>query len=360
MSKIPVSDNITSRYVQANGIQQHILEHGQDNAPTKILFIHGNLAAATWWEEIMLGLEATTYHSVAVDLRGYGNSETAPVDATRGFGDMVDDVDALITELGWHQFHIVGHSMGGSVTYAYMQAHPEKLQSVTLVAPGSPYGFGGTHGSDGKPNFEDFAGSGGGLANPELIRNIREQNRSTESDDNLAPINVMRNLFFKPPFIHPRETAILEAYIATALGEDNYPGTATPSSNWPGSAPGDRGVFNALSPKYDHGYKIIDIPAENKPPVCWVRGDADTIISNTSTSELGYLGQLGLIPGWPGADVFPPQPMIDQTRAVLETYTNTGGLYTEHILADCGHSPQAEKFDEFMQIFQPFVDEHNS
>lgn len=357
MATIPVSEGITSRFIEANGIKQHILEHGNADASTKILLIHGNLAAATWWEEVMLALPADTYHGVAVDLRGYGNTEAAPVDSTRGFGDMVDDIAALVSELNWSKFHCVGHSMGGSVLYAYMKTHPEQLQSVTLVAPGSPYGFGGTHGTDGKPNHADFAGSGGALANPELIRNIQEQNRST--DGQLAPLNVMRTLFFKPPFQHPREAAILEAYLAVALGDDNYPGTSTPSDNWPGAAPGERGVFNSLSPKYDTGYKIVDIPAEQKPPVLWIRGDADTIVSNTSTSELGHLGKLGLVPGWPGEDVFPPQPMVDQTRAVFDQYAANGGNYTEHIFSECGHSPQAEKFDDFMQIFQPFVDKNS-
>ncbi len=358
MASIPVSEGITSRLVEANGIKQHILEHGNTAASTKILLVHGNLAAATWWEEIMLALNTEQYHSVALDLRGYGNSEAAPVDGTRGFDDMAADIAALVAELGWQKFHVVGHSMGGSVIYAYMLAHPEHVQSVTLIAPTPPQGFGGIHGTDGQPHYEDFAGSGGGLANPELIRNIKEQNRST--DDQMAPLNVMRALFFKPPFQHPREEAILEAYLATALGEDNYPGTATPSENWPGAAPGERGVFNALSPKYHRGHQIVEIPADHKPPVLWIRGDSDPIVSNTSTSELGYLGQLGLVPGWPGDEVFPPQPMIDQTRHVLEQYAANGGTYTEHTFADCGHSPQAEKLDDFMQIFQPFVDQHNT
>ena len=356
MSTIPVSDGITSRFVEANSIKQHILESGEASASKKVLLIHGNLASATWWEEVMLALDAASYHCVAADLRGYGNSEAAPVDATRGWGDMVDDLHALVASLGWQKYHIVGHSMGGTVVFNYLLQYAAEVQGVTVIAPGPPYGFGAVKDVHGNPNFEDFAGSGGGLANPELIRNIKEQNRG--DDNNFAPRVVANTLFWKPPYKHPREDAIVESYLAVALGDDNYPGTSVPSANWPGSAPGERGVFNALSPKYDKGHKIIDIA--NKPPILWIRGDSDTIVSNTSTSELGYLGKLGLVPGWPGEDVFPPQPMIDQTRHVFEQYTSNGGTFTEHVFAECGHSPQAEKFDEFMQLFQPFVDSHQS
>jgi len=44
----------------------------------------------------------------------------------------------------------------------------ERLSTVTLVNPGSPYGFGGTKDVQGPPCFEDFAGSGGGLTTLEF------------------------------------------------------------------------------------------------------------------------------------------------------------------------------------------------
>ena len=56
----------------------------------------------------------------------------------------------------------------------------------------------------------------------------------------------------------------------------------------------------------------------------WVRGSDDQIVSDNSLFDLGMLGSLGAIPGWPGVDVFPPQPMISQTRAVLEKVSGGG------------------------------------
>ena len=86
----------------------------------------------------------------------------------------------------------------------------------------------------------------------------------------------------------------------------------------------------------------------HKPPVTWVRGSADAIVSDTSLFDLAYLGQLGAVPGWPGAEACPPQPMVGQTRAVLERYAAAGGSFTEVVLDGCGHSPHIERPDEFL------------
>jgi pimeloyl-ACP methyl ester carboxylesterase len=122
------------------------------------------------------------------------------------------------------------------------------------------------------------------------------------------------------------------------VGDDNYPGDSKPSENWPGVAPGDRGVANAMAPNH---FRLADelLAVPGKPPIVWVRGDRDVIVSDTSLFDMAYLGQLGAVPGWPGADACPPQPMIGQTRAVLERY----GAYRELVLENCGHSPHVER-----------------
>jgi pimeloyl-ACP methyl ester carboxylesterase len=77
--------------------------------------------------------------------------------------------------------------------------------------------------------------------------------------------------------------------------------------------------------------------------VLWIHGADDQIVSDTSLLDFGFLGQLGAVPGWPGAEVYPPQPMKTQLRAVLEKYKANGGQYQEVVLSDCGHSPHIEK-----------------
>jgi pimeloyl-ACP methyl ester carboxylesterase len=60
---------------------------------------------------------------------------------------------------------------------------------------------------------------------------------------------------------------------------------------------------------------------------------------------------MDLVPGWPGMDVYPPQPMVGQTRAVLEAYTAAGGAFQEVVIENTGHTPYIEKPDAFNKAF---------
>ena len=135
------------------------------------------------------------------------------------------------------------------------------------------------------------------------------------------------SFYFKPPFRAPeeREEVLLSSMLSTKVAEGNYPGDATPSDNWPNVAPGKGGMNNAISPKYCDlgGFAGID----PKPPVLWIRGTDDALVSDASLLDFGFLGKLGAVPGWPGEEVYPPQPMVSQTRAVLEAYARNGGSY---------------------------------
>ncbi len=79
------------------------------------------------------------------------------------------------------------------------------------------------------------------------------------------------------------------------------------------------------------------------------------MISNAALLDIAALGSWDLIPGWPGAEECPPQPMLDQIRAVLERYRANGGTYSEHVIAGCGHSPPLERPDEFNRLLHHFL-----
>jgi pimeloyl-ACP methyl ester carboxylesterase len=99
---------------------------------------------------------------------------------------------------------------------------------------------------------------------------------------------------------------------------------------------------------------IVDLA--EKPPVLWLRGDADQIVSDTSVFDLAFLGSIGAVPGWPGAEDFPPQPMVTQTRSVLDRYAADGGAYREVVFPDVGHSPHVERPQEFVVALLEHLD----
>jgi len=350
---------ISSTAIATPRLKIHLLTSGpNDGVPA--LFIHGNVSSSRFWEETLAALPPR-YRGLAPDLRGFGDSETKPVDATRGLRDFSDDLRSLVETLGLtargQKIHLIGWSVGGGIAMQYAIDHPEQVASLVLVDPLSPYGFGGTKDTAGTPCWPDYAGSGGGTANPEFVRRVAAGDRGEESD--FSPRKVMNTFYFKPPFraAPEREEAFVSALLSTKVGDDNYPGDLIPSGNWPNVAPGTKGMNNAISPKYCNLSGFAEIVP--RPDVLWVRGADDQIVSDTSLFDFGYLGKLGAVPGWPGEEVYPPQPMVSQMRAVLEAYRAQGGRYREEVIADCAHSPHIEQPEAFRTLVFAFLDEHS-
>lgn len=318
------------------------------DAPT-VVFIHGNVSSSLFWQPTMLALPDGV-RALAIDLRGFGDSETLPVDATRGLRDFSDDIASVLTELEVHEAHLVGWSMGGGVVQQFMLDHPAIVQTVTLVAPVSPYGFGGTR-LDGSLLTPDAAGTGGGGANPDFVARLAAHDTSDEAPSTAR--QVFRGTYVKHPEGLPHEDVWVESMLSTRTGAENYPGDSRETQHWPGFAAGNSGVLNTMAPTHFNTSAIVDLPA--KPPVLWIHGADDAIVGDASLFDLNQLGKLGVIPGWPGDEVAPPQPMIRQTRAVLERYEAHGGSVRELEIPDCGHSPHLEHPEAFVAALSTHI-----
>lgn len=341
---IPTLPGIQAQTLTTARLTTRVLFSGSSDE-TPVVFIHGNASNATYWEEIMLALPAG-YRGIAPDQRGYGDADRAKkIDATRGMGDLSDDVIALLNHLEIDRAHLVGHSMGGSVIWQLLIDAPERVLTVTLACPGSPFGFGGTKNIEGELCYADGAGSGGGIVNKQFTDAIARGDRGDETG---SPRFVMNTFYFKPPFKPAREEELLSGLLSEHIGEQEYPGDSVGTANWPFSAPGKWGPANALAPIY-----VGDVSAlyqiDPKPPILWIRGSHDQIVSDNSLFEMSAYSSL--IPGYPGVEVFPPQPMVSQTRYVLDRYAEAGGRYREEVIADTGHTPYLENPAEFNRLF---------
>jgi pimeloyl-ACP methyl ester carboxylesterase len=221
----------------------------EDGRP--VLLIHGNLTTGGFWRYVAEQLPDDV-RVIAPDMRGFGKTDAEPVTATNGLADMVEDVRSLLEALELTDSRLVaaGWSMGGGVLQQYLLTHPEDLGGLVLIAPLSPYGFGGTKGEDGTLCFPDAAASGAGGANPQFVLRLAAGDRS-EDDPQTSPRVVMRT-FFGPGANAENvdEEFLLSELLTTRTGEDFYPGSTTPSENWPGAAPGTFGILNTMTP--DH------------------------------------------------------------------------------------------------------------
>lgn len=348
---------IRSKFIETPRLTIHALLCGNQKAEETILYIHGNASSSIFWKEQMR-LLPPQYRGIVPDLRGYGDTQDLLIDATRGVSDFADDLISLVQVLKIQSLHLVGHSMGGSVIWRLAPLLGKMVKTITLVNPGSPYGFGGSKNTEGVACQPDFAGSGGGIVNPQFAKYIQEKYRGTE-DPIASPRIVMNNFYWKPPFKPPHEEELLSSLLSQKIGTNRYPGDSVPSANYPFIAPGVYGTANALSPKYvgDMVEKFIYNP--HKVPVFWIRGSDDQIVSDNSLFCMGTLGKMGFIPNYPGEDIYPSQPMVAQTRAVLQKYATQGGYFEELVMQNTGHTPYIEKPHDFMALLLKKIGKKN-
>src|SRR3712207_1677408 len=244
---------ITATRVETPRLTQQVLapEGAAPSGPGEaVLFVHGNVSSSLFWQQTLLALAETgRVRPLAVDLRGYGGTDPLPIDARRGMRDWADDVAALVDTLGLDRVHLVGWSMGAGVVLQYLLDHADRVASVSLVAPISPVGFGGTAGSDGRLVHATGCGSGAGGANPDFVAAIEAGD--TTADSPTSPRSILRAFYVAPgslPLDPQLEDVFVAAMNTTRTGVDHYPGDAGTCQTWPGLAPGTRGVLNTMAP----------------------------------------------------------------------------------------------------------------
>ncbi|WP_369023756.1 alpha/beta fold hydrolase [Nocardia cyriacigeorgica] len=126
----------THRDVHANGIRFHIVEAAPERTDAPLVLLLHGFADLWWsWRHQLTGLSDLGYRAVAVDLRGYGDSDKPP----RGYDGwtLAGDVAGLIRALGHTEATLVGHADGGLVCWATAVMHPRLVRAIAVI--GSPH-----------------------------------------------------------------------------------------------------------------------------------------------------------------------------------------------------------------------------
>ncbi|GAA1238288.1 alpha/beta hydrolase [Prauserella halophila] len=119
--------------MSANGILLHVAEAG---AGEPVLLLHG-FAGLWWtWHHQLRDLADSGFRVVAVDLRGYGDSDKPP----RGYDawTAAGDVAGLIRALGLRSAHVVGHAGGGLLAWSVAAMRPRVVRSVGVLGGAHP------------------------------------------------------------------------------------------------------------------------------------------------------------------------------------------------------------------------------
>jgi len=125
-------------FAQLTNANLHYYEYG--TGPQRVVLIHGFEASARIWQLVQEDLSPEQYHTIAIDNRGAGES-SAPDDASDyGVGIFASDALELIDQLGWSDFTLVGHSLGGATACIMALQRPELVKGLMLLDPVDPDG----------------------------------------------------------------------------------------------------------------------------------------------------------------------------------------------------------------------------
>jgi 3-oxoadipate enol-lactonase len=99
----------------------------------RVLLLHGFAGAKEDFAEWLDPLAAEGWQAVAYDQRGHGQSAQPVGEDAFSLPIFRDDLLAVVDELGWDRFVLLGHSMGGMVAQLVAVAAPARLAGLVLM-----------------------------------------------------------------------------------------------------------------------------------------------------------------------------------------------------------------------------------
>ena len=116
-----------------NGIYLNVEVTGEGPA---LLLLHGFTGNMETWEPFLE--DWWGFKKVSVDIIGHGASDSPPDHGRYGMGEAVQDLLALLDQLGIQRTGLLGYSMGGRLALHLALAAPERLWALVLegASPG--------------------------------------------------------------------------------------------------------------------------------------------------------------------------------------------------------------------------------
>lgn len=125
--QIQLSNQETYAYMQA----------GETNQPVLVL-VHGNMSSSFHFKPIFESL-AKTYHVIAPDLRGFGDSSYhAPLESLH---DLADDLKLFLEALKIEKASLAGWSTGGPIVLSFAARFSAVTEKIILIESASLKGY---------------------------------------------------------------------------------------------------------------------------------------------------------------------------------------------------------------------------
>jgi pimeloyl-ACP methyl ester carboxylesterase len=123
------------RTIDVRGLKIHYLEWGE-RVGEPLVLIHGFLDHARSWDSFVAALEKKSSKPmwiIAPDCRGHGDSGWVGAGGYYHFPDYLRDLECLLESLDVEKISLIGHSMGGTISFLFTGTFPEKVRKLVLV-----------------------------------------------------------------------------------------------------------------------------------------------------------------------------------------------------------------------------------
>ena len=111
-------------------------EGPEDGFP--IVFLHGFPQDSTSWDGVVDPLHEHGFRTLAPNMRGYSATARPPSAKDYVAAKTVGDVIGLLDALDLEKAHIVGHDWGGFVAWGVGAAHPDRVETLSVLSTPHP------------------------------------------------------------------------------------------------------------------------------------------------------------------------------------------------------------------------------
>ncbi|MEO1634021.1 MAG: alpha/beta hydrolase [Cyanobacteria bacterium J06631_9] len=136
--------------IATNGIQLHYVTQGEGEL---MLFLHGFPEFWYSWRH-QIPEFARDYKVVALDLRGYNESDRPQARTAYCIDELVEDVKGAIAALGYEHCILVGHDWGGAIAWQFVYRYPSQVKRLIVLNLPHPAKF-----SEGLRTWQQLARS---------------------------------------------------------------------------------------------------------------------------------------------------------------------------------------------------------
>ncbi len=124
-----IENSWTHEYINTNGIKLHYVTQGKGPL---MLLLHGFPEFWYSWRHIIPAF-AQAFQVVALDLRGYNDSDKPSESSAYVMDELVKDVAGVISGLGHESCILVGHDWGGAIAWNFAYAHPHQVEKLIVL-----------------------------------------------------------------------------------------------------------------------------------------------------------------------------------------------------------------------------------